>query len=58
MTKVCEKEAKEQREMREGMGKRTKANLGFMGKGRHGSHAGTDKDDRWPAIGVLIISQT
>ena len=58
MTKACEKEAKEQREIGKGMGTRTKANSGSMGKGRHGCRARTDKDDRWPAIGVLINSRT
>jgi hypothetical protein len=43
MTKACEKEVREQREIKEGMGKRTKANSGSMGKGRHGSRAGADK---------------
>jgi hypothetical protein len=58
MTKTCEKEAKEQREMGKGVGTRTKANSGSMGKRRHGCHAGTDKGHQWPAIGVLIVSRT
>ena len=45
MTKVCEKEVLEQREIWEGMGRRTKANSGSMGKGRYGYCAGTDKGD-------------
>jgi hypothetical protein len=43
MTKACEKEAKEQRKIGEGMGKRTMANSGSMGKGRRGGRAGIDK---------------
>jgi hypothetical protein len=46
MTKACEKEAIEQRGMGEGMGKRTKANSGSMGKRRHGYRTGADKDYR------------
>ena len=40
---MCEKEAIEQREIGEGMGMRTMANSGSMGKGRHRCCAGADK---------------
>jgi hypothetical protein len=43
MTKACEKEAIAQREIGEGMGMRTKGNLGPMGKGSCGCHSGVDK---------------
>jgi hypothetical protein len=40
MTQVCEKEVIEQREIGEGMGRRTKANSGSMGNRRHRSRTG------------------
>jgi hypothetical protein len=43
MTKACEKEVVEQREIGEGMGKQTKANSGSMGNRRRRGHAGADK---------------
>jgi hypothetical protein len=46
MTKACEKEVIEQREMGEGMGMRTKANSGSMGKGRHGCRSRVDKGNQ------------